>query len=106
MIEMDRERRRGPRYLFLADIEVTNMISDAKGSARTSELSISGCFIDTRNPAPAGTGLRIRISKSNTAFTAVGCVISVIPNTGMGIAFTSIEPNQLSVLENWLPAAI
>jgi hypothetical protein len=49
VIEMEHERRRGPRYLFLADTEVTDMISDAKGSARTSELSISGCFIDTRN---------------------------------------------------------
>jgi hypothetical protein len=28
VIEMYRERRRGPRYLFLADTEVTNMISD------------------------------------------------------------------------------
>jgi hypothetical protein len=103
---MDRERRRGPRYLFIADTEVTDMASDAKRSTRTSELSISGCFIDTRNPAPAGTKLRIRISQSNTAFTAFGCVISVIPNTGMSIAFTRMEPNQLSVLEKWLPAAI
>jgi hypothetical protein len=105
VIEMEHERRRGPRYLFLADTEVTNMVSDAKGSARTSELSISGCFIDTKNPAPAGTELRIKISQGNITFTACGCVISVIPNTGMIIAFTSIEPNQLSVLEKWLPAA-
>jgi hypothetical protein len=103
---MDRERRRGPRYLFIADTEVTDMPSGPKRSARTSELSISGCFIDTRNPAPAGTELRIRICKSNTAFTALGCVMSVVPNTGMAIAFTSIEPTQLFVLENWLPAAI
>ena len=106
MIEMERERRRGPRYLFLADTEVTIMISDAKGSARTSELSISGCFIDTRDPAPAGTELWIRISQRNSTFTAFGRVISTVPNTGMSIAFTSIEPNQLSVLEKWLPAAI
>ncbi len=106
MIEMDRERRRGPRYLFSADTEVTDMPSGPKRSARTSELSISGCFIDTRNPAPAGTELRIKISQRNTTFTAFGCVISAIPNTGMGIAFTSIEHNQLSVLEKWLPAAI
>jgi hypothetical protein len=103
---MDRERRRGPRYLFIADTEVTKLSSDAKRSARTSELSISGCFIDMRDPAPAGTELRIRISQRNTTFTAFGCVISVIPDTGMSIAFTSIEPNQLTVLEKWLPATI
>jgi PilZ domain len=103
---MDRERRRGPRYLFSADTEVIDKTSDAERSARTSELSISGCFIDTRNPAPVATELWIRISQRNTTFTAFGCVRSVIPNTGMSIAFTSIEPNQLSVLEKWLPAAI
>jgi hypothetical protein len=106
VIEMDHERRRGPRYLFSADTEVTDIPSGAKRSARTSELSISGCFVDTRDPAPAGRELRIRISQRNTTFTALGCVISVLPNTGMCIAFTCIEPNQLSVLEKWLPAPI
>jgi hypothetical protein len=102
-MEMDCERRRGPRYLFVADTEVTDIASDAKRSARTSELSISGCFIDTRNPAPEGTKLRVRISQRNATFTAFGCVISAVPSTGMSIAFTSIEPNQLSVLQNWIP---
>ena len=106
MIEMDRERRRGPRYLFSADTEVTNMPGGPTRFARTSELSISGCFVDTWDPAPAGTELRIRISQRNTTFTAFGCVISVIPNTGMSIAFTNMESNQRSVLEKWLPAAI
>jgi hypothetical protein len=103
---MDSERRLGPRNLFIAETEVIDKTSDAKCAARTSELSISGCFIDMRDPAPAGTELWIRISQRNTTFTAFGCVISVIPNTGMSIAFTSMEPNQLSVLEKWLPAAI
>lgn len=103
VIEMDRERRRGPRYLIIADTELTDMASDSKRSGRTSELSISGCFIDTGNPAPAGTMLRVSISQRNTTFTALGCVMSVIPNTGMSIAFTSIEAHQLSVLQNWLP---
>jgi hypothetical protein len=103
---MDSERRRGPRYLVVADTEVIDKTSDAKRSARTNELSISGCFIETRNPASAGTELWIRISQRNSTFTAFGCVISVIPNTGMSIAFTNIESNQLSVLEKWLPAAI
>ena len=103
---MEPERRRGPRYLVVAYTEVTDMPSGPKRSARTSELSISGCFIDTQDPAPEGAELRIRISQRNTTFTAFGSVISVIPNTGMSIAFTNIESNQLSVLEKWLPAAI
>lgn len=45
VMEMDCERRRGPRYLFVADTEVTDLASDAKRSARTSELSISGASL-------------------------------------------------------------
>jgi PilZ domain len=100
---MDRERRRGPRYLFIADTEVTDMAVDSKRSGRTSELSISGCFVDMENPVPAGTKLHVRISQRNTTFTGFGCVVSVVPNTGMSIAFTSIEPHQLCVLQKWLP---
>src|SRR5271170_2099565 len=59
---MESERRSGPRYLFIAETEVVDRTSDAKCAARTNELSISGCFIETRNPAPAGTELWIRIS--------------------------------------------
>jgi hypothetical protein len=100
---MDYERRSGPRYLIIADTELTDTASDSTRSGRTSELSISGCFIDTGNPAPAGTKLQVRISQRDTTFTALGCVMSVIPNTGMSIAFTSIEPHQLSILQEWLP---
>jgi hypothetical protein len=103
---MNSERRRGPRYLFIADTEVIDKNSDANCAARTNELRISGCFIETRNPAPAGAELWIRIAQRNSTFTAFGCVISVIPRTGMSVAFTSMEPNQLSVLEEWLPTAI
>jgi hypothetical protein len=93
-------------YLFIADTEVIDRTSDAKCAARTNERSISGCFIETRNPAPAGRELWIRISQRHSTFATFGCVVSVVPNTGMSVAFASMEPNQLSVLEKWLPAAI
>src|ERR1700730_14595994 len=40
---MDSERRHAPRYSFIADAEVTELSSDTKLIAKTSDLSVGGC---------------------------------------------------------------
>ena len=80
------------------DEEVWNQKLDA----RTSELSIGGRFLEMLNPSPEGTEIRIRISHANTTFTALGSVVVIFPNMGMGVVFRSVEDNQLAVLQGWL----
>jgi hypothetical protein len=99
---MDSERRRAPRYPFIAEAEVTEIASCTKLSARTSDVSISGCFLDTLNPSPQGTDIRVRISHASATFTALGTVVFVFPNMGMGVVFTRVEDNELTVLQEWL----
>jgi len=99
---MDPERRRAPRYPFIADAEVIEIASDTKLSAKTSDLSIGGCFLDMLNPSPEGTEIQVRISHASTTFTARGRVVFVFPNMGMGVVFTSVEDNQLAALQQWL----
>jgi PilZ domain len=99
---MDSERRRAPRYPFIADAEVIETASDTKLSAKTSDLSIGGCFLDMLNPSPVGTEIRVRISHANITFTASGRVVFGLPPMGMGVAFTSIEDNQMAILQKWL----
>jgi hypothetical protein len=76
---MDSERRRAPRYPFIADAEVIETASDTKLGAKTSDLSIGGCFLDMLNPSPVGTDIRVRISHANTTFTASGRVVFNLP---------------------------
>jgi len=99
---MDLERRRAPRYPFIAEAEVTEIASGTKLSARTSDVSSGGCFLDMLNPSPEGTEIRVRISHASTTFTVLGRVVFVFPNMGMGVVFTSVEDNQLAVLQEWL----
>jgi hypothetical protein len=99
---MDSERRRAPRYPFIADAEVTEIASDTKFNAKTSDLSIGGCFLDMLNPSPEGAEIQVRISHASTTFTARGRVVFVFPNMGMGVVFTSVEDNQLAALQKWL----
>jgi PilZ domain len=99
---MDSERRRAPRYPFIADAEVIEIASDTKLSAKTGDLSIGGCFLDMLNPSPEGTEIQVRISHASTTFTARGRVVFIFPNMGMGVVFTRVEDDQLPALQKWL----
>jgi len=99
---MDSERRRAPRYPIIADAEVTEITSETKLSARTSDLSLGGCFLDMLNPSPEGTEIAVRISHADTTFTARGRVVFLFPNMGMGVMFTSVPASQQVLLEKWL----
>jgi len=99
---MDSERRRAPRYPIIADAEVTEIASDTELTAKTSDLSAGGCFLDMLNPSPEGTEILVRISHANSTFTALGRVVFLFPNMGMGVMFTSVDANQRAVLQKWL----
>lgn len=99
---MDSERRRAPCYPIIADAEVTEIASETKLSARTSDLSLGGCFLDMLNPSPEGTEIAVRISHADTTFTARGRVVFLFPNMGMGVMFTSVPASQQALLEKWL----
>ena len=99
---MDSERRRAPRYPIIADAEITEIASDTKLSAKTSDLSAGGCFLDMLNTSPEGPEIRVKISRTSTTFTALGRVVFLFPNMGMGVMFTSVDANQQAVLQKWL----
>jgi hypothetical protein len=99
---MNSERRRAPRYPIIADAEITEIVSETKLSARTSDLSVGGCFLDMLNPSPEGTEIAVRISHADATFTARGRVVFLFPNMGMGVMFTSVPASQQAVLEKWL----
>jgi PilZ domain len=99
---MESERRHAPRYPFIAEAVVTEISTDTKLIAKTSDLSIGGCFLDMLNPSPEGTDIRVRISHASTTFTARGSVVFVFPNMGMGVVFRSVEDDQLAILQEWI----
>jgi len=97
-----RAPRAVPRYRFIATAVVTELSSGTRLPARTSELSINGCYIDTLNPFPEATLVRLRIIKDDGVFETPGRVLYCHPGFGMGIVFTDSTPDQQSLLEGWL----
>jgi hypothetical protein len=74
----------------------------ARLSARVSELSLKGCYLDTLYPFPKGTQIRLVIFHGGATFTAFATVVYPQPNMGMGVEFSAVEPQQLEVLLKWL----
>lgn len=99
---MSSDRRRAPRYQFIADAEVIEIASGSKLKVKTGDLSIGGCFIGTASPPAEGTEIRVTIFHPGDAFTALGRVVFVFPKTGVGIVFTNVEAGPLATLEKWL----
>ena len=93
---------RASRYPFAASIELTDVRSERLLTARTMNLSLFGCYVHTTDPFPVGTKVSLRITHGGTNLAALGKVVHSKPNSGMGVAFTAIEPPSQAILEKWL----
>jgi PilZ domain len=96
------DRHRAPRHSFVAGIDLTDLQSENHLAAHIKDLNLLGCFVETVTPFPDGTKVRLIISHAGKHFSAIGKVAYSRPNSGMGIAFVTIEPSSLEVLDLWL----
>lgn len=95
-------RRRFPRYSFVADAEVLEGTAQMRFKARVSEIGAQGCYIDVLNPAPGNSAVRINIFKDGKAFEAEGRVAYSQNAMGMGILFTKVSPEHQAILDEWI----
>jgi hypothetical protein len=77
-------KRANPRFSFFADAEVT--LRDGTGvRAQLAELSSRGCYIDTLQPIPVRTKLRLRICDGMSTCELHGKVLYMHSGGGFGI---------------------
>ena len=96
------DRRSHPRYEFIAAADVVAAESGARIETRVRDLSQQGCYVDTDNTLPLGTVTDVRITKGSQLFEARARVVYSRATKGMGLLFTTIEPEPLRTLETWL----
>lgn len=102
---MGAERRRTPRYQFIASAELIEVVADVRIATRVSELSLYGCYLDMMNPFPVGTLVLVKISAGDSYFQARSKIVYAQPNMGAGVAFLEVEAQYQPVLERWLDDA-
>lgn len=103
---MSDERRRTPRYPFVAGAELIYDEARTKMETRVTELSLHGCYFDMVNPLPENTPLHVKIYFENEFFEARGKVIYNQPNIGMGATFDEIPSYAMPILKKWLLKAM
>jgi hypothetical protein len=96
------ERREARRYAFICSAELMNVDGSMRISARTSDLSLTGCYIDTLNPFPVGTRVLLHLVKNNQRLEFYAEVTSCHMGSGMGLNFDRLTPAQVDTVVSWL----
>ena len=94
--------RRWPRYPFVAIVFAIDPSSDTGTTAKTADISLGGCYIDSANPLPPKTAITIELVHKGESFHALGEVVYSQPNLGMGIRFMQINPGNRELLTRWI----
>jgi hypothetical protein len=97
------ERRSAERKPFIAETRVIELNNSAtKIFARSCDLTIHGCYVDTLNPLPVGTLVRVILKKENAILDVKGSVVYRTHGLGMGIAFFDLTSESHALLQKWL----
>src|SRR5260370_12374001 len=99
-------RRANPRFAFFAEAEAT-LRDGTQVPAQVSELSSRGCYIDTLEPIPIGTQVRLRISNGASSCEVPCKVIFMHSGYPIGIfalvlVFVNTTAEQLTGLTQLL----
>ena len=106
MAEVPYTRRTNPRFSFFADAEVIQL-DGTWVRGQLAELSSRGCYIDTLEPIPIHTKLRLKICDGTSTCELPGKVIYMhsgggLGIFGMGVLFGEMGPEQQSTIDAWL----
>jgi PilZ domain len=100
------DQRRTPRFPFSAPAEIIRVDTQAAEPTRVNELSLYGCYLDTRSPLPRGSQVIVKIFSGDHFFEAAATVVYAQPSLGVGLAFRDVRPNYVAVLQMWLRQAV
>ena len=100
------ERRRGLRFAFTAEAEVSLEGSEQKLPARVTEIGPQGCYLQMGKPFEAGSAIFVKFFAEAKFFEAKAQVAYSQPHLGMGVSFREMKPYFADVLRIWLLEAM
>src|ERR1700726_2791817 len=86
--------RASPRYPLMLIAEVADLSGSATLTGRTSDVSRTGCYIDTRNPLPRGSEVHVRLQNEKEFFEINARIMYVSPKLGMSLMFAAEIPTE------------
>jgi hypothetical protein len=98
----EQDRRLASRNMLVASVEAEEIKSGMRISARTSDVSVHGCYLDTINAFSPGTRIRIHLTKANETVHSLAVVTYAHQGLGMGVAFTEIGQDAREIIQRWI----
>jgi PilZ domain len=100
------DRRRGLRFPFTAEAEVSLEGSDQKLPARVTEIGPQGCYLQMGKPFDTGSAIFVKFFADAKFFETKASVAYSQANRGMGVSFRDMKPYFVDVLRKWLLEAM
>jgi len=96
------EKRRPPRFAFSTGGEAFDPQANVRVTGRLSDISRSGCYMDTISPFGVNAAIILAVTHEGRTFKTKAKVVYSLNGMGMGMMFTTMEPDQARVLDGWL----
>jgi hypothetical protein len=96
--------RQDERYSYLKEVELE--FASGKRSARISDISLGGCYIDTIAQVPVGDPLTLHVaSTSGASMQFKGKVAYLLEGFGFGVEFVDLTDEQREFLFSVITSA-
>ena len=106
MSDVMTDRRDSPRYALTLVAIVTETATANVVNARSSDVSRSGCYIDTLQPLPPGANVKVLLRSGDEIFETPARVVYMCPGLGMGVNWgLSLPEKTMAILDRWLARA-
>ncbi|HEY4951379.1 MAG TPA: PilZ domain-containing protein [Candidatus Acidoferrales bacterium] len=96
------EKRSCPRYPISTGAEAFDPLANIRIIGRLSDIARHGCYMDTISPFALNAAVLLTITRDARTFRTKAKVVYSLNAMGMGMMFTTTEPDQIRVLEAWL----
>jgi PilZ domain-containing protein len=96
------DKRSCPRYPFSSAVEVLDTLGNTRIIGRLSDIARHGCYVDTISPFAAEAAVKVTIMRERQVFKTDAKVVYTQVGMGMGLMFTTAEPEHLQLLGAWL----
>ena len=97
---MSDDKRSSPRVSNVVELECHTMDgTQTPVTARMSDLSTTGAFLDAMNGLPPGTKLALRFNAGQQEVRVAAEVMHTMPNFGMGVRFLDLADEGRAAIE-------
>ena len=93
---------RPTRYGIHADAEIIDSMTGRVILAKTSDVSLGGCYIEAPQPLDVRSTVRVKLFYDGATASAYADVVRADVGKGMGLRFRGIAPEQIAVIKRWL----